>query len=69
MVQQASSRPAIDEEFREKLRNDPRVIQYRRQITDPFEPAFYLTGPLDVNWLMGRREDDEVEPSLRGIDE
>ncbi|HEY7032161.1 MAG TPA: hypothetical protein VH482_12560 [Thermomicrobiales bacterium] len=69
MVQQASARPVIDEDFREQLRNDPKVIHYQRQITEPFEPAFFLTGPLDVNWLMGRREDDEVAPRLRGIDD
>ena len=68
MTPQTSTRPAIDEEFREKLRNDPRVVHYRRQITEPFEPAFCLTAPIDVNWLMGRREDDEIEPDLRGVD-
>jgi hypothetical protein len=68
MVQQASVQPVIDEEFLEKLRKDPRVVHYRRQITEPFEPAFVLTAPVDVNWLMGRRDDEEVEPHLRGID-
>ena len=69
MVQQAPTQPVIDEEFREKLRNDPRVIYYRRQTTEPYSPKIRLTAPVDELWLAGRREDDEVEPFLRGIDE
>jgi hypothetical protein len=69
VIQQASARPAIDEEFREKLRNDPRVVHYRRSATDPFVPRIRLTAPVDGLWLIGRRDDDEVEPYLRGIDE
>jgi hypothetical protein len=68
MTHEDPKRPVIDEEFRERLRNDPRVVHYRRSATESFRPAIRLTGPVDVNWLMGRREDDEVEPYLRGID-
>jgi hypothetical protein len=69
MADRPSTRPEIDEEFREKLRNDPRVIVHRRSATEPFEPKIRLTAPVDVNWLIGRREDHEVEPYLRGIDD
>ncbi len=69
MAQQAPTRPIIDEQFREKLRNDPRVVHHRRSATEPYVPKIRLTGPIDINWLIGRREDDEVEPRLRGIDD
>jgi hypothetical protein len=69
MAQQVPPRSEIDEEFRERLRNDPRVIHHRRSTTEPYVPKVRLIGPLDINWLIGRREDDEVEPRLCGIDD
>jgi hypothetical protein len=64
MADRASTRPEIDEEFLEQLRNDPDVIVHYRKTTDPFVPQLRLTAPIDVLWLIGRRDDDEVEPSV-----
>jgi hypothetical protein len=69
VAQQDPNRPVIDEEFLEQLRDDPDVIVHYRQTTEPFVPRFRLTAPVDVLWLMGRREDHEVEPYPRGIDD
>jgi hypothetical protein len=69
MAHQALTRPAIDEEFRVKLRNDPCVIYHRQQTTEPFEPVIWLTARVDELWPAGRRDDEEVEPYLRGSDE
>ena len=69
MTEQAPKRPEIDDEFLEQLRNDPDVIVHYGTTTEPFVPRIRLTAPVDINWLIGRREDDEVEPYLRGVDE
>ena len=69
MAQQAATRPEIDEEFLDQLRNDPDVVVHYRTTSEPFVPLIRLTAPVDINWLIGRREDDEVPPCLRGVDE
>jgi hypothetical protein len=69
MIQQKARRSDTDEAFFDQLRADPDVIVHYRQTTEPFVSELRVTAPVDVLWLMGRREDDEVEPSLRGVDE
>lgn len=51
----------IDEAYREKLRNDPRVIVHKRTTTEPFVPQIILKEPVDVLWLIGRREQEWVD--------
>ena len=53
-----------DEERREKLRRDPRVVVRRRGdgARTPFQPAIRVTEQVDVLELIGRRDDDEPDP-------
>jgi hypothetical protein len=69
MIQQKSRPPETDEEFLDRLHEDPDVIVHYGQTTEPFVSELRVTAPVDVLWLMGRREDHEVEPCLRGVDE
>jgi hypothetical protein len=69
MIQQKVRPSETDEAFFDQLGADLDVIVHRRQTTDPFVSELSVTAPVDVLWLMGRREDHEIEPSLRGVDE
>lgn len=69
MLQQKSRHAETDEEFLDRLHRDPDVIVHHRKTTKPFVSELRVTAPVDVLWLMGRREDHEVAPALRGVDE
>jgi len=69
MIQQQSRQLETDEEFLGRLLEDPDVIVHHRKTTEPFSSDLRVTAPVDVLWLMGRREDHEVDPFLRGVDE
>ncbi len=69
MSNEPSLHPEFDEAFLKVLQNDPDAIVHDRQTTEPFVSELRVTAPVDVLWLAGRRDDDEVAPHLRGVDE